>query len=331
MQLVVLDLERQRRSKERQVYAGKLKDIDDRLEQIRHLICQCQHRLGLIPSPSREASDLSPIQAEPERPAVAPRKKTMDNMGLYVYGFIFPPANDAFGNIGLTCEGQPGAVYALRAGSLAAVVSRYPVGEKIMPLRKNLEPHNQVIRTVMQSTTIVPMRFGHVARGEEEIFATLDHNREALWAALTRLQGMVEMRLRMTLGVSNVFAYFAANDAEIAQRRDTIFGGRTPNTSEKMELGRLFEERLSATRERESQRVLAVIGPLASEIKTNAPKGENTLLDVSLLVGKDGLRALEDCLHEVAETLPAEYVFNYTGPWAPSSFADFEIEAAQAA
>jgi len=104
----------------------------------------------------------------------------MASTGRYLYGLIRATGNTEFGCIGLEHNGEPGRVYTLLAGSVAAVVSEFSPREKILPLRKNLDPHHKVIREVMKTMTIVPMTFGHVAKSDMEITKALQRNRVAI-------------------------------------------------------------------------------------------------------------------------------------------------------
>jgi hypothetical protein len=93
----------------------------------------------------------------------------MANTGRYLYGLIRTKDDVDYGAIGLAHEGSPGRVHTVLVDSMGAVVSDFASGGRLLPLRRNLEPHNQVIREVMKGTTVIPMTFGHVARSDEAI------------------------------------------------------------------------------------------------------------------------------------------------------------------
>ena len=81
----------------------------------------------------------------------------MPTTGRYLYGLIRTAKDRDFGCIGLEHEGKPARVYTARVDSVAAVVSEYGAREKVLPLRRNLDPHHRVIREVMKAATIAPM------------------------------------------------------------------------------------------------------------------------------------------------------------------------------
>lgn len=41
-----------------------------------------------------------------------------------------------------------------------------------------------------------------------------------------------------------------------------------------------------------------------------------------------GLPLFERKIHEVAEKFPDQYAFEFTGPWAPFSFVELDLQAA---
>ncbi|MBI5481158.1 MAG: GvpL/GvpF family gas vesicle protein [Deltaproteobacteria bacterium] len=255
----------------------------------------------------------------------------MRSSGCYVYGLIRTAENKDFGCIGLEHDGRPGRVYTVSVDSVAAVVSEYAGRDKVLPLRRNLEPHHRVIREVMKTATIVPMSFGHVARNEAEVQRTLRRNRDSLRGELDRVDGKVEMGLKVKWDVDNIFEHFVGLDPELAAHRDELFGrSHAPTPAEKIELGQMFERRLAQEREAQTERVTEAFRAHFSEVKVNPPKHELTVMDLAFLVPREGVTAFEKCVYEVAGTFPAQYLFDFSGPWAPFNFVELDLHQAAA-
>jgi gas vesicle protein GvpL/GvpF len=255
----------------------------------------------------------------------------MPTAGRYLYGLIRTAEDKDYGCIGLGCHGEPGRVSTVRADSVAAVVSEYEAREKVLPLRKNLDPHHKVIREVMKTTTIIPMTFGHVANSEAEVVRALHRNRADIRAQLDRVDGKVEMSLKVKWDVDNVFEYFVATDQDLAALRDQIFGrSRAPSQAEKIQLGRVFEERLDREREEQTDLVVEEFRTLFSDVKINPPKSEKGVMDIAFLVERERLKTFEERVYQVAGTFPAQYLFDYGGPWAPFNFAELNLRQAAA-
>lgn len=251
--------------------------------------------------------------------------------GRYLYGLIRATEDHDFGPIGLPHDDAPGRVFTVRVDALAAVVSELPAKQKILPLRKNLDPHHKVIREVMKTATIIPMTFGHVAKSEAEIKKALRRNREGIEAQLDRLAGKVEMSVKVKWDVDNIFEYFTSIDPDLRAYRDQLFGRSTaPSQNEKLELGRMFEERRSQEREEQLERVTAMFRRCACDVKVNPSRSDAIVMDLAFLVARDHVPAFEECVYEVAGTFPAQYVFDYSGPWAPFNFVDLDLRSAAA-
>lgn len=255
----------------------------------------------------------------------------MASTGRYLYGLIRATEDLDLGAIGLPFNDAPGRVFTVRVDALAAVVSELPPKQKILPLRKNLDPHHKVIREVMKTTTIIPMTFGHIAKSEVEIERALRRNRERIEAQLDRLAGKVEMSVKVKWDVENIFEYFTTIDPELRAYRDQLFGrANAPTQGEKLELGRMFEERRDQEREDQRERVTEMFRRCASEVKVNPAKSDAMVMDLAFLVPRDRVTAFEECVYQVAGTFPAQYVFDYSGPWAPFNFVDLDLRSAAA-
>ncbi|HZF11384.1 MAG TPA: GvpL/GvpF family gas vesicle protein [Thermoanaerobaculia bacterium] len=251
--------------------------------------------------------------------------------GRYVYGLIRIAEDLDYGCIGLEHDGKPGRVATLRIDSVGAVVSDYAARDKVLPVRKNLEPHHRGIREVMKATTIIPMTFGHVAKNAAAVERTLRENRDEIEEELDRVDGKVEMGLKVQWDVDNIFEYFIGADPGLAALRDEIFGrSRAPVPAEKIELGRRFEQRLNQEREDQTDRVVEAFRPYFSELKVNPPKNEKIVMDLAFLVERGRLKPFEEQVYQVAGLFPTQYLFDYGGPWAPFNFAELDLRAAAA-
>ena len=249
--------------------------------------------------------------------------------GRYLYGLIRSVEDRNFGCIGLEYEGQPGRVHTVRVDSVAAVVSEFGAHGKVLPLRKNLDPHHRVIREVMKTATIVPVTFGHVARSEAEVLKTLRRNRDGIGTELDRVDGKVEMTLKVKWDVDNIFEYLVGANEELAAFRDQIFGrSQAPSQAEKIDLGHMFEERLGNEREEQTDKVVEAFESCFSEFKVNPVKNEKTVMEVAFLVDRERQKAFEERVYQVAGTFPTQYLFDFSGPWAPFNFVELDLQTA---
>lgn len=86
----------------------------------------------------------------------------------------------------------------LCARGLAAWVSEIP-DTAIAPSVARARAHDDVVRDAMARATPVPARFGQVLPRDADVAALLDERRESLLESLDRVQGCVEMTVRVLL------------------------------------------------------------------------------------------------------------------------------------
>ena len=115
-----------------------------------------------------------------------------------------------------------GRVYGLGDGTTSAVVSDVP-NRKIRPERKNLAAHQAVLKALMASTTPLPMAFGIIADGPTAIQNILYENLEIFLTELKHVAGKVEMGVRISWDVPNIFEFFVNTHSELRSVRDPIF------------------------------------------------------------------------------------------------------------
>jgi Gas vesicle synthesis protein GvpL/GvpF len=253
----------------------------------------------------------------------------MESHGLYVYGLVRAAGAPELGEVGLDYRGRPARVHPVAVGDVAAIVSAYERERRVLPLRRNLEPHHRVIRELAEACTVVPMTFGHVARSEREVTSVLRRNAAGIRAELDRLEGKVEMGLKIQWDVPNIYKHIVEADTGLAELRDRVFREAAPGQADKIELGRRFEERLRSERASLAERALEALGAEVAETRTNAPTTEEAVADLAFLVDRRLQKRFEERVGEVASAWPAQYVFRCSGPRAPFNFVDLQLETGQ--
>ena len=242
--------------------------------------------------------------------------------GRYLYAIVDGPVNPEPMEFG----GIDGAqVYALRDGRIAAVVSDLP-DRKVRPERRKLAAHHEVMQRLMAERTVLPMAFGLIADGPESVQRILRLNHEAFEEQLDRLRHKVEMGLRVTWDVPNIFEYIVTKHAELAAYRDQIFrGGREPSQDEKIELGRAFDRMLNADREASIERVRRAMESRCDAITVNKPRNERNVMNLACLVDRSRIKEFEAGVVEAARGFNNDYAFDFNGPWPPHNFVNIEL------
>ena len=249
----------------------------------------------------------------------------------YVYGVLSRDDDLQFHLSSL----EPGIAWeridAVSYRDVAAIISEYPSLE-IKPLRQNLASHHHLIRSVMRWQTVVPVTFGHISESKAAVLDLLKQNYAAIRAELGRLDGKIEMGIKVLWDVDNIFQHFVKNHRDLAQFRDHIFGRSSPpSQAEKIELGRLFDRKVSAEREQHAKTVFDVMGGVAAESRQLPPVDEKMVLNAAFLIERQKEQAFEEAVHLAARQFDSNFTFDYNGPWAPYNFVELVLElAAQA-
>lgn len=241
---------------------------------------------------------------------------------LYLYAIVPETNGRSFGPIGL----DGGTVHSLTSGRVSAVVS--DVADKLRPERRQLAAHQGVLKRLMLETdAVLPVSFGVLADGPPAILRVLSRNQKAFLDQIHRVTGCVEMGLRVTWDVPNIFEYFVQTHPELRAARDRFFGGHRELTQEdKIEVGRMFDRMLMEDREAHAQRVEEILAPHCVEIRWNTPRNEREAVSLACLVTRGGQERFETAVFEAAKLFDASYAFDYNGPWAPHNFVDLTLD-----
>ena len=257
-------------------------------------------------------------------------KAAHGNMGLraaasgkYLYAVI--PAKVA--GRPCACVGIAGVnVFSISQGRLAAVVSDIP-NCPLRPERRNLAAHYAVLKHLRaQGNAILPMAFGMIADNEEVIQRILQSHEDLLIEQLQRVEGKVEMGLKISWNVPNIFEHLIGISSELRDFRDKVFRpGCEPSTDEKINLGRLFERVLSHERTIHAREALAALRGRCFEIKENKLREERELMNLACLIAKNAQAAFDQAVLEAARQFDDTYTFDISGPFPPHNFVDLDL------
>ena len=249
-------------------------------------------------------------------------EETENKSGRYLYAIISGSDHHDYGSLGI----QGGSVYTIPDGQVSAVVSDVP-NKRIRPERRHLAAHQEVLKRLMEDITPLPMRFGMIADGPEAIERIISANRQSLLGQTRRVAGKLEMGLRVTWDVPNIFEYFVNTSPELRSARDRLIGGhREPTQEDKIELGRMFERILSEDRESLAERVEEVQSRSCAEIKRNPCREEREVMNLACLVKREARSQFEAGVFEAANLFDSNFSFDYNGPWAPHNFVEMDLE-----
>lgn len=241
--------------------------------------------------------------------------------GRYLYAVCRP----GVGSLG-TCGIGASEVYPIVEGDVGAVVSDVAEGTRLRPERRNLAAHQGVLKRLVVTSSVLPVAFGVVADSELDVRRILTRNQKTLLAELHHVDGKVEMGLRVSWEVPNIFEYFVIRHEELLEARERLYGDcREPSQDEKIEMGRLFDRLLNEDRDEDTEKVEAVLSPIASELKRGRVRSEREVMNLACLVQREELATFEAAVLASAQLFDDSYSFDYNGPWAPHSFVEVDL------
>jgi hypothetical protein len=232
----------------------------------------------------REAAPAAPtpVDEPAPRPVPEPLVGSTAARGVYVYGVLRAEKELGFGAIGLGIP--PAKVETVRHQGLAAVVSEGPRGVPD-PTRDNVLAHHRVQETVMLEHTLLPMAFGVTFPEREDVVELLRSAHDAFEGVLARLEGHVELGLKVHW------------DPELVPQEMA---------------------------ERDAQGITDALRPLATATRRLSPIGERMILNAAFLVARAQVAAFDAKVRSLAARYEL-LTFQFTGPWAPYHFADIRL------
>jgi hypothetical protein len=247
--------------------------------------------------------------------------KLTGNSARYLYAIVAGSEQRSFGDLGI----NGGKVYTISDGNIAAIVSEVP-NQRIRPERRHFAAHQGVLKKVMEESDLLPMSFGVISEGPKAVNQILTRNRKAISSQLKRVSGKVEMGMRVTWDVPNIFEYMVNIHPELMDARDRLLNPqRRPTQDEKIEVGRMFEELMNSDRDRHTSVVEQILRPRCFEIKRNTCRDEGDVMNLAFLVGRNAVSEFEVGVLEAAGFFDDNFAFDYNGPWAPHNFVEMEL------
>jgi len=243
---------------------------------------------------------------------------------LYIYCLIRSDQPREFATQGIGARGD--RVYTVGYRDLAAVVSDSP-GAVYEPVLPNLLVHQLVLEEVMEQFSVLPVRFGTVARGAEAIQEKLLKERyDDLQGLLRDMEGKVELALKASWRESVVFSEIVAENPEVRRLRDELLGRAPEETrSERVQLGRMVETALWAKRDEDAGRILSALRPIAHRVQMDKITTDMMVLNAVFLVKRAREEEFDRAVEELDRAMGKRITFEYFGPLPPYDFANIIV------
>ncbi len=255
----------------------------------------------------------------------------MTTDGRYIYCIIKANGAQTFGPLGIGGRGDQ--LYTIVHNNIAAVVSNSPITSYPVS-RENLIAHEKAIEEVMKAHTVLPVRFCTIAGSDEKVKGILETAHDKFYDLLGVMDGKKELGLKAVFpakgaqagGKGDIYGHILEKHADIRALKEKIAALPVNQThAQRMAIGEMVEAALEQEKELCKEDILAVLSPLAAEVKVNSNYGELMILSAAFLVEHDK----EAGFDKLVEQLDAKYgnriKFKYVGTLPPFNFVNLVI------
>jgi hypothetical protein len=249
--------------------------------------------------------------------------------GKYIYCIINAKNETYFGPIGLG-ENNP-VVTTINYKDIAAVVSTAVI-EKYRPNRANSLAHEQVIEKAMKDYTVLPVKFGTVAKDEESVLSLLEKRYSEFKDTLLKMKGKVELGVKVIWREDVIFEEILVENEEIRKLRDEIVESSLPPEQTywaRARVGEMVEKAMNQKREKESASILQSLQLYCVEYREGRLLLDRMVLNASFLVDESQEAEFDKQIEALDAEQERRLIIRYVGPVAPHNFVDIVVDAAE--
>ena len=247
----------------------------------------------------------------------------------YLYCFIKCPEEKEFAVDGIREAGN--RVYTINHLDLAAVVSDSPNVKEYKLNRENTTRHELVLGKVLEDFTVLPVGFGTVTEGTEQIREkVLKKNYEELHRLLDEMDGKVELTLKALWKDNRIIHQEVLKvDPAIKSRLNRVVSSGKMELSQLIisstELGKRLVSAIDKIKERQVEKLLEPLEGETLDKRLKKPFSPLMILNAAFLINRDKEDVFDRRVNELDQKYGRDIKFIYTGPLAPYSFIDFRI------
>jgi hypothetical protein len=254
-----------------------------------------------------------------------PQKEPIE--GKYLYCIIRIPASgspDQFATLGIGERGD--VVEPIQFRDLAAVVSDSPAIDYDQS-RRNMMAHTKVLEEVMETFTILPVRFGTVAPEPEDVVEkVLKPRYDELCDLLVEMEGRIELGLKAFWYENVIFNEIVSENPSIRGLRDSLMDRPAEETHfERIRLGEMIEEAMEEKRAEDAERLLKPLRPLAHKTRTNDTFTDRMVLNAAFLVEENQEETFDQRVEQLDDEMGDRLMFKYVGPVPPYNFVSIVV------
>ena len=249
----------------------------------------------------------------------------MEKEGKYIYCIIETKQERNFGPIGIGPRRDE--VLTVGYDDLSMVVSNYPA-RRLVVSREHILGHQRVIEEVMKEfSSVLPVRFGTIASGADEMRNLLDRRRREFKSALTKVDNNIELGVKaIWKNMDDVFGEIVRDNSRIKRLKDRIAADAAGhNTQIKIEAGKMVKQALQEKKQRQAEEIVDALRRSACEYKLNKTIGDEMCLNAAFLVSRGREKEFDNIMDDLSDRYRDRMSFAYAGPLPVFNFVNIVI------
>ena len=250
----------------------------------------------------------------------------MEKEGKYIYCIIESKQERNFGSIGIGERGDE--VLTIGYDDLSMVVSNHPIpASRLTANRANMLAHQKAIEEVMKEfDSVLPVRFGTIACGPDEIRNLLDRRYKEFRNTLRDMDHKVELSVKgrwMDMGV--IFNDIVEENEVIRNLRQRLQGKDVRDMQAKIDLGQLVKEELDKKKQKQAEEMVDRLRITSCDYKLNKTYGDMNFMNAAFLVDKGREKEFDNIIDDLGDQYKARMNFMYAGPLPVFNFVNIVI------
>jgi hypothetical protein len=248
----------------------------------------------------------------------------MEKQGKYIYCIIETKQERNFGPVGIGGRGDE--VLTIGYDDLSMVVSNYPL-TKITANRENMLTHQKVIEEVMKEFDgVLPVRFGTIASGADEVRNLLDRRYREFKTALRDMGHKVELGVKgIWKNMDAIFSEIVKGNEAIKNLKRALAEGNSNNMQAKMGLGRMVKKALDEKKEKQAGKIVDRLRRTSYEHILNDTIGDEMFMNAAFLVDKGREKEFDNIIEDLSDEYKDRVRFMYAGPLPVFNFVNIVI------
>jgi hypothetical protein len=248
-----------------------------------------------------------------------------ESQDTWIYGVV--PAGASLHELERRGDRLPN-VWVVESGDLAAIAGDAPE-QSAKGTRNQALAHARVLEAAIVDSPVVPMRFGIMVPGDQEVGSDLlDARHDELAQLLKKVEDWVQMTLKVYYEEDAVLREILEHEPEARKLREAMNEGSEEATRDvRVRLGELISKAIEQRRERDSADILEHLKPFSLAAVAEPLEKEFMVLNTPFLVERHRQQEFEEAVEEVAQERQERIRFRLLGPMPTYSFLEVKEPA----